>query len=145
MSPMLRYLPIEFPVRSSMRRGHLHRCFAVLLLLFASAEIFIDAVWPELCCEELSGLAEACAPGADVATGAARGLDTISAVDNPAHEPSSSPVNGEEECFCCCAHILPSLHFKVADVDVGPLARDLANAILPITPLERAYHPPRLS
>jgi hypothetical protein len=128
-----------------MRQGRLYRWFAVLFLLFASAEILVDVISPGICCEELSGFVSSCAPGAADPAQAPDGLDKISAVDNSTHGEPSSPFPTEEECFCCCAHILPSLHFEVADLDVESLTSDLANTILPIAPPQSAYHPPRLS
>jgi len=124
-----------------MRRGHSYRWFAVLFLLFASAEISVDVISPELCCEELSGLVSS---GSSFAA-ARDDVDKISAVDNSTHGESSNPGSTEEECFCCCAHILPSLHFEVAELGVEPLTSSLANTILPIAPPQSAYHPPRLS
>jgi hypothetical protein len=114
---------------------------AILVLLFASAEISADTIWPGLCCEEFCGLAGSYTPYIAVADIS----DKISAADDSTHEDSSSPVPAEEDCFCCCTHILPSLRFAVAEPDAEALTSGLANTILPIAPPQSAYHPPRLS
>lgn len=128
-----------------MRQGSTQRWIAILFLLFASAEISADVIAPELCCEELRGLVNTIIP--DTATLAISQDDEapIGEVNNSNREKPSGPVSTEEECFCCCAHILPSLHFEVAKLDVEPLTSGLANTILPIAPPQIPYHPPRLS
>lgn len=128
-----------------MRQGSIHRLIAVLFLLFASADMSADIVSPGSCCEELCGLAGLNTAYAATADQAPDGIDKISAVDDSTHEESSGSIPAEEECFCCCAHILPGLHFAVAELDAEPLTSGLANAILPIAPPQSAYHPPRLS
>ena len=127
-----------------MRQGHTHRLIAFLVLLFASAEISADTISPGLCCEEFCGLAGSYTPYVAVADISLDGADKISAAADSTHEDSSSPAPAEEECFCCCTHILPSLHFAVAEPDAEPLTSELANTFLPIAPPQSAYHPPRL-
>ena len=128
-----------------MRQGHTHRLVAILVLLFASAEISADIISPGLCCEEFCGLAGPYTPYVSVVDISLDGADMMSAADDSTHEDSSSPVPAEEDCFCCCTHILPSLRFAVAEPDAISLTSGLANTILPIAPPQSAYHPPRLS
>ena len=127
-----------------MRQGSLHRWLAVLFLLFASTDISADIVSTELCCEELSGLASCTV---DVST-LAQDFDSVAIIgvkDNSTPDQPSTPIPNEEECFCCCSHIIPSVHFEIADLDVEPLVSGFANFILPIPPPQSMYHPPRLS
>jgi hypothetical protein len=132
-----------------MRQGSVYRLVAILFLLLASADIAVDVVSPELCCEELRSLAgsystDAASTDAAAPSQESGNLYKISAGDNSTPEAPSSPIT-EEECFCCCAHILPSLHFEVANFDLDSLTSGLANTILPTAPPQSAYHPPRLS
>lgn len=145
MLPVLRYSSFDSSWKVVlMRQGSVYRLVAILFLLLASADIAVDVVSPELCCEELRGLAGSYSTDAAAPSQESGNLYKISAVDNSTPEAPSSPIT-EEECFCCCAHILPSLHFEVANLDLDPLTSGLANTILPTAPPQSAYHPPRLS
>ena len=146
MPPVLGYLSLKFSLEVVlMRQGPIHRLVAVLFLLFASADMSADIISPGACCEEFCGLAVSYTSYDATPDRAPDGTDKISAVDDSTHGESSGPIPTEDECFCCCAHILPSLHFAVAETDAGPLVSGLANTILPIAPPQSAYHPPRLS
>ena len=57
-------------------------------------------------------------------------------------QPDQGPH--EEDCFCCCSHVLPGVGFG------GPVAFDLISVpppsfadSLPSPPLRGTYHPPR--
>jgi hypothetical protein len=128
-----------------MRQGSLHRWLAVLFLLFASTDISADVVSPQACCEELDGLASAYTLNISAQAQDFDGVAKIDVKDSSTPEQPSTPPPLEEECFCCCSHIIPSVHFEVAELDVEPLMSGVANFILPIPPPQSMYHPPRLS
>ena len=139
---MLGCLSLELLEVTLMRQGSIHRWLAVLFLIVASADISADVISPQECCEELASLAifsdcnrEPLAQAPDAAL-------TLDAADR--EEPSSTS-GAKEECFCCCAHILPGAHFESGGLEIERVTSILANAILPIPPPQGTYHPPRLS
>ena len=127
----------ENGMASSMRQGFLHRWFAVLLFTFAFADLSADLISPQLCCEGIGNLA--------VSTQHINDTIALVAADDFGHEQSSEPLNIEEDCFCCCSHILPSVHFEVAVLDIKPPASLMTNAFLPTPPPQKTFRPPRLS
>lgn len=126
---------------SLMRQGFLHRWFAVLLFIFAFADLSADMVSPQLCCEGIGNLVVSGVSSTQPANDAI----AFKAADDFGHEQSSDPLNIEEDCFCCCSHILPSVHFDVAVLDIKPPTSVLTNASLPTPPPQKTFRPPRLS
>jgi hypothetical protein len=124
-----------------MRQGFLHRCFAVLLFIFASADLSADMISPQLCCEGIGDLVISQVSSAQLASD----VLAFKAADDLGHEQSSDPLNVDEDCFCCCSHILPSVHFDVAVLDIKPPSSFVTNAFLPTPPPQKTFRPPRLS
>lgn len=70
----------------------------------------------------------------------------ISVDSSDSHQNESpAPIQGDEDCFCCCSHILPGLHFVVAGIVSETLEADPTISSLPTGPPHTLYHPPRLS
>ena len=124
-----------------MRQGFLHRWFAGLLFIFAFADLSADLMSPQLCCEGIGNLVAS----GDLSAQYINDASAFIAADDFGHEQSSDPLNIEEDCFCCCSHILPGVHFDVAVLDIKPPASLLTNAFLPTPPPQKTFHPPRLS
>ena len=124
-----------------MKQGFLHRWFAVLLFIFAFADLSADLTSPQLCCEGIGNLVISSAASAQYINGATAFI----IADDFKHEQSSDSSDIEEDCFCCCSHILPSVHFDVAVLEIKPPASLPANATLPTAPPQKPFHPPRLS
>lgn len=52
----------------------------------------------------------------------------------------------EEDCFCCCAHILPGLHFaNIGASETKSLRAPAETKRLPSPTLQSTYHPPRFA
>ena len=129
-----------------MRQGSLQRWIAVLFLLFAAADISVDLVSPQVCCDELSGLVASGISNVTFPIEASEGAARMGSADDhsmPGQPLSTTPIG--EECFCCCSHILPSLRFEVAELNRNPLASGFGDTFLPVPPPQNTYHPPRLS
>lgn len=133
-----------------MRQSALHNWFAILLLVFASVDLSADLVSPQSCCEWIDNLATSSAP--QPASSAAIARDNTAlvaaalvATDDSHPETPANPSDVGEDCFCCCAHILPGAHFDVAILHARPPASLLTNARLPIPPSQSPFRPPRLS
>jgi hypothetical protein len=113
-----------------MSQNRSHRWLALFFVVFAIA----DCCFSEYCCGE-KRIGSLCCDEA--------GATIIASDDSTEH--SSSPLQAEEECFCCCTHILPSIHFAAASLDTTLPENDLTNPHLPSPPPQNTFHPPRFS
>jgi hypothetical protein len=123
-----------------MKLGRLHRILAIFFLIFAC----VDYLSLEVCSEEMGGVAIPCTHIPSASTHS-NDVDGRAFVNDSGQGQHSDPVSCQEECFCCCSHILPVLHFEVPQLAIEPPARELTIAILPIPPPQTLFHPPRLS
>ena len=105
----------------------------------------VDLLFPELCSEEVVG------------AGLSQSLvfsDTESWKDSPAvaasdskkskDEQPSDPQHRDEDCFCCCTHVMPSSLFVSPgnpEFRVQTIAAE--NSLILSIPLNTPYHPPR--
>lgn len=63
---------------------------------------------------------------------------------NPGNLPNDSEAPQDEDCFCCCAHVLPSPVFVDSDTAVlTPLRTVPLRTTLPTAPIHSLYRPPR--
>lgn len=123
---------------SGRRHGRIVRAVAVFFVLFSVADITL----PQYFCagEEIGGLPlsamnapEAASLGAETGTGA----------PSPGRD---SEAPHEEDCFCCCAHVLPGLAVTpVVAAELRSLQPPLGLDSLPSPPLPLQYHPPRFA
>ena len=118
----------------------LFRGVAIVFLLFTCA----DLTSPEVCAEELLGypphLIAAAADRSEHATELA-----LEMADGalPAHG-DSEPGHSDEDCFCCCAHLLLSPHY-IVPLDAPGLEPALALEFrLPTSAPPACYRPPRI-
>ena len=127
-----------------LQKGPLLRVFAVVLLLHAGA----DLAFPELCPDKPfdAGFTQSL----DLASRAS-GNETSPPLAAPApHESKderrSDPQPGDEDCFCCCTHVMPSpLFVAPGDAEPGLLASRYQNTSIPAPPPNNPYHPPRFA
>ncbi len=115
----------------------LFRGIAILFLLYTAAELTA----PQYCAEALS-----------LAQNSERSVLSndvdLTGVSGGSHsekeEPSKRRSSGDEDCFCCCAHVLPG---TVMALDALPEPKTTlveVNKIgLPSPPLQSPYHPPK--
>jgi hypothetical protein len=115
-----------------MRQNRSHHWLAIFFIAFALA----DCCFSEYCCEE-KRIGPLCCDSQSASA-------TIIASDDST-EHSSAPASTQEECFCCCTHILPSIHFAAASLDTTLPENDLTNPHLPSPPPQNTFHPPRFS
>jgi hypothetical protein len=126
---------------SSSRKRRLVRGIALLFLIHAA----LDLASPDLCRGErlegdFQGLIAVTAQQdkiiasvANLATSDKHGTD----------DPSEQPL-GEEDCFCCCSHVLPEkVIAAMAVTDIGSPVTRLEYLSAPSPPLARTFHPPR--
>jgi len=122
-----------------MRHKSLHQVVVLLLFAFALSE----AALGEPCVDELSELNEFCV-SASVSSSQPMTLDN----DIRAGIAESSHSTPDEhshclECFCCCAHILPSPMFLTESVMEHLPPTPPSNCALPTSPSPDTFRPPR--
>ena len=63
----------------------------------------------------------------------------------PTNDPSEQP-HDDDDCFCCCSHILPgTVTAALAVTDLISKATNLQSHSVLSPPLARAFHPPRFA
>ncbi len=140
------YVPCVVVIKSVHHKlvvlGHWQRVAAVFLLALAFVDItVIDAISPQLCTDGAAPLPSLVFENAGRDTGIGK---QPSQPDEDSHSDSTPDSTGEE-CFCCCAHIIPSQAF-----DAGTMMMNLRIdipflALLPSPPPQDTFHPPRLA
>ena len=126
-----------------MTQGPLHRWLAVAMLIYALADVYADSISPQQCCEWIDGLAVVDCP-ARVSNEVSNAAPSMVA-SNQSRQESSVPSDNDEDCFCCCGHMLPGINFKAPVVELEASQAPLIYAFLPAPPTQKKFHPPRLS
>lgn len=124
------------------RRQKLFRAIAILFLLYTGADLLV----PQVCAEE-------------------RGLTTIEANDlqatNPVVSYVSSPASDtsnkqhnqvpnqqqrDEDCFCCCAHLVPGTVFHGSSIsEIISISPPTKQALIPLQLQKSYFRPPRFA
>lgn len=128
------------------KRGKKRRVFqratALLLLTLSFADMaIIDVFLPELCEREGAIVAVA---DAIIASNKDNAKHLTDASDTKNHE-SSSPLAVDEDCFCCCSHILPTSHFNFPALSIRSEQVISVMTFLPTSPPLQLYRPPRIA
>ena len=118
---------------------------AILLLVYTG----IDMASPQLCGEELIGdvvISQSVSKrpvGTDLS---ARSVASIKSADDSQNNQPSDQTNADEDCFCCCSHILPgTIVINLAASDIKSPSIELIRLAILSPSLPSAYHPPRLA
>lgn len=99
---------------------------AIVLLLWTA----IDIAVPNLCASD-----RALIPDAQ--------LIMTSAQPSASHDSPGSRFISDDDCFCCCSHIVPTSHFVMAtSLQVAPAEAEVACSRTDGLPTS-LYHPPR--
>lgn len=120
------------------------RAIGLLLLTLTFVDIaIIDVFVPGLCEREemMISLAQA-------ATAVSNTNDIpqhISDANSTEHQKSSAPSPIEEDCFCCCAHILPTALYRLPVLHFPSERTASLIAFLPAAPPLKMFRPPRLA
>ena len=118
------------------------RVIAVLFLLYTA----VDLMNPQLCGEEFSGqVSAAAALPNDVSIESPALSFERSDLKSEQQVPPSAP-HTDEDCFCCCAHVLPGLSNQ-PDGSSNLVSRVSINVVLQAASadLQALYHPPRFA
>lgn len=130
------------------RHGRLLRAVAVFFLLYTGADIALPQYF---CAGEAAGLPDIImAPTSTAAGGDTHALtEDYPAVSDASDSWPSRPEQEaphEEDCFCCCAHVLTGLAFRAvesAELKSQPASPEERSVLSPPLPLQ--YHPPRFA
>ena len=153
MPPVLIILDLGVLMRSNFtiggfrnRHGRLLRAVAVFFLLYTGADIALPQYF---CAGEAAGLPDvvvastATGGGAHTRTG---GDVTLSDVKDSRPGRPEQEAPHDEDCFCCCAHILTGLAFAVVEtteLKSPPSSPEERSVLSPPLPLQ--YRPPRFA
>jgi hypothetical protein len=126
-----------------MKLDRLRRGMAIFLLAFAFFDMaVVDVFFPQLCGDEHAS---------DSFTSTAKSTEKIADEFAVTRNQDSQPVQDsrqsgtDEDCFCCCSHIIPSPHVSVAALNCPPQPDDPAIPSFPSSSPHGVFHPPRLS
>ncbi|MGB7923370.1 MAG: hypothetical protein WCF57_09010 [Pyrinomonadaceae bacterium] len=117
---------------------------AVFFLLYTGADIAMPQYF---CGEEMGGLpvVSHAAPLSRVNTENVTTKSTDFSDGSHQEEPSDQ-IPHQEDCFCCCAHVLPGLIFANPGAsEIKSSNLQLEKDRLPDPPLRSTYHPPRFA
>src|SRR4029079_3715211 len=97
---------------SLVKQSYLGRTIALFFILFAFADLSI----PQLCSEEFGGCS---LPSSNLESSSYQSDRlSLSAPGQTQQQQSESGEHFDEDCFCCCSHIVPGSHFTVAIVEL---------------------------
>jgi hypothetical protein len=129
-----------------MKSGSVKRGIASFFLIFALMDIvFIDLLGQQSCSEEAAIL-----PWVGTASIEDEAV-TSTSVQGPAHNQPEHPADNrpegipDEDCFCCCSHLIPGIRLDIAVLNGSPQPGDSTILFIPSTPPRGTFHPPRLS
>jgi hypothetical protein len=135
-----------------MKPGPVQRGIAVFFLVFTFMDIvFIDLLGQGSCSEEAAALPFVRATlivSDEIAENNISRFAYIwnAAHDQPAHPTDHTPTgNLDEDCFCCCSHLMAGIGVYIADLNGPAQPDDPAIISLPSSPPRGTFHPPRLS
>ena len=131
---------MTFGLKNARRRTQLLRAVAMLFLVQAGAEL----LFPELCQEE--GTMSRSVIAAHVSKDKVALAFVVAVSSSPESRDNQIPdhENRDEDCFCCCTHVMPSPVFDPPEnlvlktQDGSP-----ENVFIPTAPTRSPYHPPR--
>ncbi len=128
------------------RHGRVVRGLAVFFLLFTGADLLL----PQYFCGEgeIGGLPFEITASA-TRTPERAGDGQLMAASRPEdsrpdQQPDKAPH--DEDCFCCCAHILPGLCLTNPGAsEMKSPSVSIVSDSLPSPPVKATYHPPRIA
>jgi hypothetical protein len=132
-----------------LRKGQLVRVVALLFLVHAG----VDMLFPQLCSEEAVNVTMS--QSSTVAKAASRKVSKAANIEASPQIVAAAPYDSEEreestprdeDCFCCCSHVMASPRFVNPDTSELKLpARSQLDIAIPSVPLNNPYHPPRFA
>ena len=134
-----------------MNRGYLRRGMAVLLLAIAFFDLaVIDIIAPQICNDWFPTIAGAAptqndAEKFDQDAPVEMAIGVRNSLPQQDSHSESSPASTDEDCFCCCSHILPCFSVDYVTPNMTPRVNIALIASLPTPPPQDTFHPPRVA
>jgi hypothetical protein len=132
-----------------MKPGYLRRGIAIFFLIFTFMDLVcIDLLWQRGCAEEatvLTLLSKTSVVSEVIQENGVSGLAQNAAQNQPGHPADDKPAGIDEDCFCCCSHLIHGIRIEVSVLNGSPQPGDPAILIIPSSPSRGTFHPPRLS
>jgi hypothetical protein len=127
-----------------LRSRRLRRSLAVLLLAFAVFDLaIVDTFFPQLCNDE--HLSSALIESTEAAINKSVAIANHESQPSRNSLPSSTPASTDEDCFCCCSHIVLGYAVNAVASPAPPSAIIPIDDILPSAPAQDTYRPPRIA
>ena len=114
-----------------------------LLFLFHTG---VDLLFPQLCSEEPVDIAisQSLPVTEETTIDEAYAPVAVSLPKDSREDQRPDPQHSDEDCFCCCTHVMPSpLFVAPGDADPGLMTSRDQNTSIPAAPPNNPYHPPR--
>src|SRR5688572_7814488 len=127
---------------STLKKGRLVKAVALLFLFHTG----VDLLLPQLCSEEPVNLtaAQSLITHRTVSDEVFTRLNLAAPSDSQDQEPSETPQ--DEDCFCCCTHVMASQGFgNPASAELGLATNLRLNLSILSAPPDNPYHPPRFA
>ena len=121
-------------------RRRVMRGIAVLFLLYTA----VDLATPQLCSGEAISITTA--QVSVVRDNAKPAAVAISSEDHSSRNQPPKHESQDEDCFCCCAHIVPGVRFVSPNIlELKSAFHMQTEAVTPQSELETPHRPPRFS
>lgn len=133
-----------YRIQKPLMTGRVVRVIAILFLVYTG----LDLSMPQLCREEMGNrtMAQTAASTEDNSVDATRPFSAALGTEDYEENLPSEPPHSEEDCFCCCAHVLPgSAAALVAAPELATSFAPRQDSGLLSPPLKSPYHPPRFA
>ena len=126
-------------MRSVSMKQKLFRGIVLLFLIYTAVEL----ASPQFCGERATGIL---GNRSVVLAAEARESVTNSEGTLPTSPRRENDVPDDDDCFCCCAHVMPSPLFLNPETSALAIPPDLQHRIsIPTASLRAPYHPPRFA
>jgi hypothetical protein len=124
--------------------NRLYRGIAIFFLIFAFVDLtIIDLAFPQLC-EDTRGTISTSLNALNSPYFDSDVIALASTGGGDERDQHTDPGCREEDCFCCCSHIVPGVPADIAALGLKTLAPVATINSLPSPPPQRTYHPPRV-
>ena len=137
-------------MRSVSMKQKLFRGIVLLFLIYTAVEL----ASPQFCGERATGilgtrsvvLAAEALPSDEASASARESVTNNSEGTLPTSPRRDNDVPDDDDCFCCCAHVMPSPLFLNPETSALAIPPDLQHRIsIPTASLRAPYHPPRFA
>lgn len=125
------------------RRQKIFRAIAILFLLHTG----VDLLAPQVCAEERGLIIIEANELQDTAPDLASYVSSLaSAASTKEHNQAPDQQQRDEDCFCCCAHVVPASVFHGNSIsEIISISLPTKQALVPLQLPKAYFHPPRFA